>query len=167
MHLVVRVFFLFLSICLIASPSLAQRSTAEDPTIVMKPQLRLVIARKMVAAAIADAEKRKGACSVAVVDDTGVPLALERMENVMVASALLAPEKARSATFFKKPSADLEKTINDGRNAMVTAEGFNFMQGALPIIIGGKVAGAIGTSCDVKDHDIPVSQAGLSVLSKQ
>lgn len=167
MSLLTRILSVSLGMSLLSPHCFAQRASADETPVVMKPQLRLAAARKMVAAAIADAEKRKGACTVAVVDDTGVPLALERMETVMVASALLAPGKARSAAYFKKPSADLEKTINDGRTAMVTAEGFNLMQGALPIIIGGQLAGAIGTSCDVKDHDIPVSQAGLSALPKQ
>jgi glc operon protein GlcG len=132
-----------------------------------KKVLTLDIARKMVAAAESEAVRNHLAGVVAVVDDGGWLILLERMDHAaFVASVELAPGKARTAALFKKPSQALEDAINHGRIAAVTAQGFTEMQGGLPIVVDGEVIGAIGASFDTPEHDVQIAQAGLAALPR-
>jgi glc operon protein GlcG len=132
-----------------------------------KKVLSLGAARQMVAAAEAEAERQHLAGVIAVVDDGGWPILLERMDHAaFVASVELAPGKARTAALFKKPSQALEEVINHGRIAAVTAPGFVEMQGGLPIVVDGEVIGAIGASFDTPEHDVQIAQAGLAALTR-
>lgn len=132
-----------------------------------KKVLTLEAARKMVTAAEAAAERQHLAGVVAVVDDGGWPILIERMDHAAyIASVELAPGKARTAALFKKPSAALEDAINHGRIAAVTARGFIEMQGGLPVVVDGQVVGAIGASFDTPEHDVQIAQAGLAALGK-
>jgi len=142
--------------------SLTQNATAQ---LLDKKVLTLAAARKMVAAAEAAAERNRLAGVVAVVDDGGWPILIERMDHAAyVASVELAPGKARTAALFKKPSQALEDAINHGRIAAVTAPDFVEMQGGLPIVVDGEVIGAIGASFDTPEHDVEIAQAGLAAL---
>jgi glc operon protein GlcG len=130
-----------------------------------KKVITLAAARTMVAAAEAEAEHNHWAGVIAIVDDGGWPILVERMDNAaFTASAELAPGKARTAALFKKPSQALEDSINHGRLALVTSRDFVEMQGGLPIIVDGQVIGGIGASFDTPEHDVKVAQAGLAAL---
>lgn len=130
-----------------------------------KKVLSLEAARKMVAAAEAEAERNHWRGVIAVVDDGGWLIMLERMDHAaMTASVDLAMGKARSAALFKKPTQDLEDTINHGRYAAITARGFVEMQGGIPVVVDGEVVGAIGASFATPDQDVRVARAGLAAL---
>jgi glc operon protein GlcG len=130
-----------------------------------KKVLTLEIARKIVATAESEAERRHLAGVVAVVDDGGWPILIERMDHAAyLASVELAPGKARTAALFKKPSQVLEDAIDHGRVAAVTAQGFTEMQGGLPIVVDGEVIGAVGASFDTPEHDEIIAQAGLTAV---
>src|SRR5277367_4791721 len=130
-----------------------------------KKVLTLEIARTMVAAAEAEAERSHLAGVVAVVDDGGWPILIERMDHAAyLASVELAPGKARTAALFKKPSQVLEDAIDHGRVAAVTAQGFTEMQGGLPIVVDNDVVGAIGASFDTPEHDVQIARAGLAAV---
>src|SRR6266478_220351 len=132
-----------------------------------KKVITLAAARKMVAAAEAEAERNHWAGVIAVVDDGGWPILVERMDNAaFTASIELAPGKARTAALFKKPSQALEDSINHGRIALVTVRDFIEMQGGLPIVVDGQVIGGIGASFDTPEHDVQVAQAGLAALKR-
>jgi len=140
-------------------PSAATAQFAE------KKVLTLEIARKIVATAEAEAARNHLAGVVAVVDDGGWPILIERMDHAAyIASVELAPGKARTAALFKKSSQALEDAINHGRLAAVTARGFTEMQGGLPIVVDGEVIGAIGASFDTPEHDVRIAQAGLAAV---
>jgi glc operon protein GlcG len=120
-----------------------------------KKSLSLTAARKMVAAAEAEAERNHWRGVVAVVDDGGWVILLERMDHAaMTASVELAPGKARSAALFERPTQALEEAINHGRYAAVTARGFIEMQGGLPIVVDGAVIGG------------QIAKAGLAALTQ-
>jgi len=105
---------------------LAQSGQAQ---LLQKKGLSLEAARRMVAAAEAEAERNHWRGVVAVVDDVGWTILLERMDHAaMTASVELAEGKARSAALFKKPTQALEEAINHGRYAAITARGFIEMQ---------------------------------------
>jgi glc operon protein GlcG len=131
-----------------------------------KKVLTLAAARKMVAAAEAEAQRNLWPGVIAIVDDGGWPILIERMDNAaLVAGVVLAPGKARTAALFKRPSQALEDAINNGRIAAITASDFIEMKGALPIVLDGEVIGAIGVSADSPDHDVQIARAGLAAFT--
>jgi len=131
-----------------------------------KKVLTLAAARKMVAAAEAEAQRNGWPGVIAIVDDGGWPILIERMDNAaLVAGVVLAPGKARTAALFRRPSQALEDAINNGRVAAVTASDFIGMKGALPIVLDGEVIGAIGVSADTPDHDVQIARAGLAAFT--
>jgi glc operon protein GlcG len=99
------------------------------------------------AAAVAEA-RRIGAPSgaIAVVDDGGHLLYLERLDGTFPAASRIAIEKARTAAVFRKQTADFETAVNGGRFAFVANEEALPLQGGIPILVDGQVAGAIGVS---------------------
>jgi len=133
--------------------------------LVAKKSLTLEAARKMVAAAEAAADRQHLRGVIAVCDEGGWPILIERMDNsAYIASVELAPGKARTAALFKKPSGALEEMINHGRIAAVTSRDFTMMAGGLPIVVNGQVIGGIGASFDTPEHDVEIAQAGLAAL---
>jgi glc operon protein GlcG len=130
-----------------------------------KKALSLEAAHKIVAAAEAEAQRNNWRGVVAVVDDGGWIILLERMDHAaLTAGVELAPGKARAAALYKKPSQELEEAINHGRYAAITARGFIEMQGALPVVVDGEVIGAIGASFATPEEDEQVAKAGLAAL---
>ncbi len=149
----------------LAAASLILPTSVGGAQLAAKKVLTLEIGRKIVAAAEAEAARTHIAGVVAVVDDEGWVIVIERMDHAAyLASVELAPGKARTAALFKKPSEDLEDAINHGRFAAVTAPGLVQMKGGLPIIIDGEVVGAVGASFDTPEHDVQIAQAGLKAL---
>jgi glc operon protein GlcG len=153
--------------CLLLLGALALLPREVTAQFAEKKVLTLDIARKIVAAAESEAARVHIAGVVAVVDDGGWPIVVERMDHAAyVASVELAPGKARTAALFKKPSQAQEEAINHGRIAAVTAQGFIEMQGGLPIVVDGEVIGAVGASFDTPEHDVQIAQAGLAALPR-
>lgn len=131
-----------------------------------KRVLTLAAARKIVAAAVSEAEHNNWPGVIAVVDDGGWPILVERMDHAtLLAGVELAPGKARTAALFRKPSQALEDAVNNGRFAAATAP-YIEMKGALPIILNGEVIGAIGVSADTPDHDVQIAKAGLAAFTE-
>ena len=151
--------------CSIVFGAVALLPPAATAQFAEKKVLTLEIARKIVTAAESEATRNHLAGVVAVVDDGGWPILIERMDHAAyLASVELAPGKARTAALFKKPSQVLEEAINHGRVAAVTAQGFTEMQGGIPIVVDGEVIGAIGASFDTPDHDVEIARAGLAAV---
>jgi len=151
----------------LVTPSAIAQTAKKNVPLLDKRVLSLEGARKMVAAAEAEAQRHNWRGVIAVVDDGGWLIMLERMDHAaMTASVELATGKARSAALFKKPTQDLEEAINHGRYAAITARSFVEMQGGLPVVINGEVVGAIGASFATPQEDAQVAQAGLAALGK-
>jgi glc operon protein GlcG len=132
-----------------------------------KKALSLEAARKMVAAAEVEAERNHWRGVIAVADEGGWLILLERMDHpAMIASVELAAGKAQSAALFKKPTQALEEAINHGRYAAITARGFVEMQGGLPVLVDGEVIGGIGASFATPDEDEQIVRTALAALSK-
>lgn len=140
--------------------------TASD--LAQKNSLTLDGARKIVAAAAAEARKLKTTGAIAVVDDGGNLLALERVDGTFAASSNIAIGKARTAALFKMPSKNFEDIVNHGRTAMVALSGgaleaFTPLQGGIPVVSGGQVVGAVGVSGAAtaqQDQDLALAAAG-------
>jgi glc operon protein GlcG len=135
-------------------------------TLPSRPVLTLEAARTVLRAAKAKAEGWP--CVISVVDNDGLPIILERMDDAAVpGGVVLAPGKARTAALFRRPSGALEDAINGKRPAAATARGFVMMRGGVPITGGGQIVGAIGVSADVPEHDEVIADAGIPALTRR
>ncbi len=112
-----------------------------------KPALSLGEAKRVSGVAAAEA-KRLGApgAAIAVVDDGGHLLHLERLDGTFPAAAHVAAEKARTAAVFRKSTVDFENAVNGGRFAFLGNADATPLQGGVPILIDGQVVGAVGVS---------------------
>jgi uncharacterized protein GlcG (DUF336 family) len=130
-----------------------------------KKVLTLEGAKKAAAAAAADARAHGEGSAIAVVDDGGNLIYLERLDNTFAAGARISIGKARTAALFKKPTAAFEEIIRGGRTPMIALEDFTPLQGGVPIEVDGKVVGAIGVSGAAnQQRDEEVAKAGAVAL---
>jgi glc operon protein GlcG len=133
-----------------------------------KKSLTLDGARRIVAAAVAEAKKGAGTAAIAVVDDGGNLMLVERLDNTFAAAANISIGKARTSALFKKPTSAFENLINKGRTAMASmgAPDFTPLQGGVPITIDGQIVGAIGVSGAASaQQDEEVAMAAANALS--
>ena len=128
------------------------------------PALSLADAKLIAGAARAEAEKNGWNVVIAIVDDGGHLVYLERMDGTQKASSVIAQEKARTAILFKRPSAALETAVRDGRLGLLTMPVAVTVEGGLPIIWRGSFVGAIGISGLTSQQDGIVAKAGLDAL---
>jgi glc operon protein GlcG len=135
---------------------------AELPT---KKVLTLGMAKKLVAAAEAEAKKRGATVVIAVVDDGGQLILLERLDDTQVASVEVAIGKARTAAIFRRPSKLFEDQVKNGRVAALALPGATPLQGGIPITVEGKVIGAVGASGNSPQEDEEIALAGAAVTA--
>ena len=115
--------------------------------IIEKKSLNLDGAKKAIAAAVDYANKSNAPGGViAVVDEGGNLMALERLDGTFAMGATISIGKARTAVLFKKPTRFFEELINKGRTAMTAVDGFTPLIGGIPIMIDGQVVGGVGVS---------------------
>jgi len=130
---------------LIAAILLYTSSTsAQSPS--YGPDVTLASAKKLAAAALAEAQKNNWNVAIAIVDNHGALVYYERMDDTQSASPVIAIEKARSAAMFRRSTRAMEDTVNKGRVAFLGIPLATPITGGLPILVGGKIAGAIGVS---------------------
>jgi len=116
---------------------------------------------RIVTAAREEAVRNGWAVSIAVVDDGGHPLALERLDGCAPIGAYICVEKARTSALGRRESKGYEDMINGGRNAFLSVPVMTGMlEGGVPVVVGGQVAGAVGVSGVKPDQDAQVARAG-------
>ena len=131
-----------------------------------KKSLTLEGAEKVIAAAEVEARKSGGTSVIAVVDDGGNLMALQRLDGTFAAGANISIGKARTAVQFKKPTKFFEDVIKNGRTAMVTVD-FTPLQGGVPIIFEGEVIGGVGVSGAANaQEDEAVALAGAKAITE-
>lgn len=123
-------------------------------------------ARKVAAAAIAEGKKNGWFVSVAVVDTAGDLVFFERMDNAMSASVVVSQEKARTSARFKRPTKAFEDVLAGGRQAILGIPGVTPVEGGIPLIIDGKIVGAVGVNGASSPQDSQCAQAGADTLGK-
>jgi len=135
--------------------------------IMQKQTLTLAGAKKAIAAAVAKAKELNAPGGViAVVDEGGNLMAVERLDGTFAAGALISIGKARTAAIFKRPTSVFEKIIREGRTPMVALSDFTPLQGGVPIEINGQIVGAIGVSGAASaQQDEELAIAGANALS--
>src|SRR5438045_4145904 len=141
--------------------------TPAHSQIVEKKSLNLDGAKKAIAAAIDCAKKNNAPGGViAIVDEGGNLMALERLDGTFAMGATISIGKARTAVLFKKPTRFFEELINKGRTAMTAVAGFTPLIGGIPIVIDGQVVGGIGVSGAASaNQDEELALAGAAAVA--
>src|SRR5512138_1776683 len=152
-----RILLVLLAVTLWAVATVAQLPT--------KQVLTLDAAKRIAAAAEAEAKKRGATVVIAVVDDGGYLLVLERLDDTQVASVDVGIAKARTAAIFRRPSKVFEDQVKNGRVAALSLPGATPLQGGIPITVEGKVIGAIGASGNSPQEDEEIALAGAAVTA--
>jgi glc operon protein GlcG len=137
-----------------------------------KKAITLEAAKKVIAAAVAEAKSKNApGGAIAVVDEGGNLVAVERLDNTFAAGANISIGKARTAALFKRPTKAFEDIINKGRTAMTTLNDFTPLQGGVPIVVEGQIIGAVGVSGAAsaqQDEELAVAGANaLAIASAQ
>jgi len=119
---------------------------------------------QILAAARSEAQNNQWNVSIAVVDDGGHLLALERLDGCAPIGAYIAAEKARTSALGRRESKGYEDMVNGGRSAFLSAPLVTSLEGGVPIIVDDQVIGAIGVSGVKADQDAQIAKAGAQVL---
>ncbi|MEJ7607077.1 MAG: heme-binding protein [Bryobacteraceae bacterium] len=128
--------------------------------------LTLEVAKQMAALGEAEAIKNKWTVVVALVDAGGHLIYLQKMDETQVGSSDLAPMKAKSAVFYKRPTKTFEENLVGGRQAILSLPNAIPVEGGLPVVVEGKVIGGIGVSGATSAQDGQVAQAILNGFAK-
>lgn len=143
-----------------AIPANAQAAVTEKKT------LTLAGARRVVAAAMDWIKSKSTTGVVAVVDDGGNVICLERADNTFPAGATISIGKAHTAALFKRPTRDFEEIIKKGRTPMIALKDFTPLQGGVPILVDGQIVGAVGVSgAATADQDQEIALEAANALS--
>jgi glc operon protein GlcG len=129
-----------------------------------KKTLSLVAAKKIAAAAEAEAAKNKWTMVIAMLDDGGHLIYFERMDGAQIGSIEVAQGKARTAVRFKRPSKDFENAITGNHLAVITVGDITAIRGGLPVTLDGNAVGASGVSGGDPEQDEQCAEAGLAAL---
>jgi uncharacterized protein GlcG (DUF336 family) len=130
-----------------------------------KPVLTLDDVKKIAAAAEAEALANKWNVVIAIVDDGGHLLWLQRLDGAAPVSAYIAPEKAKTAALGRRESKIYEDMINNGRTSFLRAPELDGMlEGGVPIVVEGQTVGAVGVSGVKSAEDAQIAKAGIAAL---
>lgn len=130
-----------------------------------KHTLTLDDVRKIAAAAEGEAKANNWAVSIAITDDGGHLLWLQRLDGAAPISAHIAPAKAQTAALGRRETKVYEDMINNGRVSFITAPTLEGMlEGGLPILVDGQCVGAVGVSGVKSSEDAQIARAGISAL---
>jgi glc operon protein GlcG len=128
-----------------------------------KPCLTSADVKKMMGACLAEAERNNWKVAIAIVDDGGFLLHLDRMDGAAVTTAEVATGKARTSALTRRPSKDFEERVKE-RPAFLMFPAGLLVQGAVPIIHDNECVGAIGVSGVASFEDEQVARAGVAAL---
>ena len=130
-----------------------------------KPTLTADDVRAIAAAAESEAKANQWAVTIAVVDDGGHLLWLQRLDGAAPISAEIAQAKARTAAVGRRESRIYEEMINGGRVSFLSAPTLTGMlEGGVPIVVDGQVVGAVGVSGVKSTEDAQIARAGIAAL---
>jgi uncharacterized protein GlcG (DUF336 family) len=133
-----------------------------------KPYLSLADVKKIAAAAEAEAVAHNWPVVIAIVDDGGHLLWLQRQDGASPLSSHIAPAKARVSAIGRRETKVYEEMINNGRTAFLTAPApmaDGMLEGGVPIIVDGHIIGAVGVSGVKSAEDAQIAKAGIAALN--
>ncbi|AVS84822.1 hypothetical protein C8239_08710 [Paracidovorax avenae] len=130
-----------------------------------KHELEFADVKRIAAAAEAEALRNGWAVTIAIVDDGGHLLSLQRLDGAAPLSSHIAPGKARTAALGRRESKVYEDIINGGRTAFLTAPFIDGMlEGGVPILKDGQCLGAVGVSGVKSSEDAQIARAGIAAI---
>lgn len=130
-----------------------------------KPYLTLADVKKIAAAAEAEAQAHGWKVVIAIVDDGGHLLWLQRLDGAAPISAQIAPGKARTAALGQRESRLYEEMINQGRVSFLSAPGLDaLLEGGVPVMVEDHCVGAVGVSGVKSAEDAQIARAGIAAL---
>ena len=128
--------------------------------------INLETAKKLAAASQAEARKNSWRMAISIVDTHGLLVYYEMMDDTQTGSANVSIEKAKTAAMFRRPSKEFEDNVAGGRVAIVALPGVTPTEGGIPIVVGGKIIGAVGVSGGSSAQDGQVAKAGIDAVTK-
>jgi uncharacterized protein GlcG (DUF336 family) len=153
----------------VASPAFAVENApavAAPKSVVQKYALALDGAKKAAAAAEAEALKNGWNVVIAITDDGGNLLYLQRLDGTQASSSETATRKASTAALFKRPTKALEDAVAGGRVSLLSLPNVTPLEGGLPILYKGEIIGAIGVSGAQSSQDAQVAKVGADTLAQ-
>ena len=144
---------------------MALLATTVQAQLIEKTALTLEGAKKIVTVAEAKAKAEGARVVIAVVDEGGSLLLLQRLDDTQVASVNVGIDKARTAAIYRRPSKVFEDQVKNGRVSALALHGAVALQGGVPIIVNGKVIGAIGVSGETPSQDEDIAMAGAAIAT--
>ena len=153
-----RLSFAICSLFLLSLPAAAQ--TADRKIITLDG------AKAIIAAAEAEALKNKWTVAIAVVDEAGNLIAFHKIDDTQIGSIDIAIGKARTAARMKRPTKALEDAVAGGRTVMLAVDGITPLEGGVPVMLDGRVIGAVGVSGVTSQQDAQVAAAGAAAPKK-
>ena len=131
-----------------------------------KPFLSVADVKRIAAASEAEALKNQWAVTIAIVDDGGHLLWLQRLDGAAPVSSHIAPAKARTAALGRRESRVYEEIINQGRTSFLSVPQVEAMlEGGVPIMVDGQCVGAVGVSGVKSNEDAQIAKAGIAALA--
>jgi uncharacterized protein GlcG (DUF336 family) len=139
---------------------------AHAQTMSYGPSITIDQAKSAAAPAIAAARKNNWMMAIAIVDTAGVLVYFEKMDDTQVGSVEVAQSKARSAARFKRPTKAFQDALAAGGEGLriLALDGAIPVDGGLPLVVGGRIVGAIGVSGGTSAQDGQVGAAGVAAL---
>jgi uncharacterized protein GlcG (DUF336 family) len=133
------------------------------------PAITLEQAKKVMAGAEAEAGKNSWSVVIAIVDSGGNLVMLTRLDNAQWGSTEVAKDKAHSAVAFRRPTKVFQDAIGQGgaNLRLLNLSGASLLEGGIPIVVDGKVIGAVGVSGVTSQQDAQIGQAGIDALLKK
>ena len=140
-------------------------ATAQQAALPYGPPIAIDAAKKVMAAAEAEAAKNNWPVSIAILDSGGNIVMLHRLDNAQLAATDLAIGKARTALSFRRPSKALEDAVaGGGAGLRLLALNITPIEGGFPIIVDGKIIGAVGAAGGLGAQDAQVAKAGADAV---
>ena len=152
-----------LAIGLAAAVASAQQAPSPPPITPYGPPIGFEQAKRVMAAAEAEAIKNNWSMAIVILDSTGHIVMLHRLDNTQYGSIAVAEDKARSALSFRRPTKVFEELVAQGGLGLRTLalRGASPLEGGIPIIADGKIIGTIGVSGATSVQDGQVAKAGV------
>ena len=158
--------YLVLFVALIAAVALPALAPAQGQPPMYGNPITADQAKPIAAAAVAEAKKNQWTMAIAIVDPWGELVYFEKMDNTQVGSVDIAQAKARSAARFKRPTKAFQDALAAGGEGwrILSLNGAVAVEGGVPLIVGGRIVGAIGASGGTSQQDGMTAAAGAATL---
>ncbi len=144
----------------------AASASAQAPPPAYGGAITLEQAKKVMAGAEAEAKKNNWPVVIAILDSGGQLVMLQRLDNTQWGSVEVAKDKARSAVAFRRPTKAFQDLIGQGgaNLRLLNLTGASMLEGGIPIVVDGKIVGAVGVSGVTSQQDAQIGQAGIDAL---